>query len=495
MNKTYIAIDLKSFYASVECRERGLNPLTTNLVVADASRTEKTICLAVTPSLKAYGISGRARLFEVVQRVREINTKRRLKAENRHFSGKSYDDTELRNNPNLQLDYIVAPPRMAYYMDYSTKIFNIYRKYIAIEDIHVYSIDEVFLDVTSYLKIYAMNAQQLAMKIVKEILKSTGITATAGIGTNLYLCKVAMDIVAKHIAADKDGVRIASLDEYSYREKLWDHQPLTDFWRVGKGISRKLQENGMYTMGDVALCSLENESKLYKLFGVNAELLINHSWGYEPCEIKDIKNYRSKTNSLCSSQVLSKPYNSEQAQIVVGEMTESFALDLVSKGLVADQLTMTLNYDVDNMQNEYNLRYVDTAVIDGYGRQVPKPAHGSYNLAFSSSSTKILRKSYADLFNRIVNEKLLIRKISISATVLPEDKGRKESYKQYDLFSNIDENADEKTVSDLKKEKEIQKTILEIKKRYGKNAVMNVSDLQKDATTIKRNSEIGGHKA
>lgn len=495
MDKTYIAIDLKSFYASVECRQRGLDPLTTNLVVADASRTDKTICLAVTPSLKSYGIGGRARLFEVVQKVREINNQRLKRNKKNCFIGSSYDDIELKNNPDLKLDYIVAVPRMTYYMDYSTRIFNIYKKYIGVEDMHVYSIDEVFLDVTSYLGIYNMTAQQLAMMIIKEVLDTTGITATAGIGSNLYLCKIAMDIVAKHMQADENGVRIATLDEYSYRELLWEHQPLTDFWRVGKGISKKLQENGMYTMGDVAMCSLKNEDKLYKLFGVNAELLIDHSWGYEPCEIKDIKKYKSKSNSLFSSQVLSKPYTNEKAKIVVGEMAEAFALDLVGKKLVADHLTMNVNYDIENMQNEYNLRYVNEVVIDGYGRQVPKPAHGSSSLDFSTASTKILRKAFCDLFDKIVNKNLLIRKIGISAVILPEKEARKKQYKQIDLFSTVDEETEEKNKIELEKEKKVQKTILEIKKRFGKNAVMNVSDLQEDATTIKRNSEIGGHKA
>ena len=354
-NKTYIAIDLKSFYASVECRERNRDPLTTNLVVADPSRTEKTICLAVSPSLKAYGIPGRARLFEVVQKVREANNIRRRNIPDHHFNGSSDDSTKLGTDPTLQLDYIIAPPRMALYMEYSTRIYDIYLKYIAPEDIHIYSVDEVFMDVTGYLNTYHMTARELAMTMIQDELKTTGITATAGIGTNLYLCKIAMDIVAKHIEPDKDGVRIAELDEMSYRRKLWSHKPITDFWRVGQGYAKKLAEYGLYTMGDVARCSggkaneLYNEDLLYKLFGINAELLIDHAWGYEPCTMEQIKAYKPETNSICTGQVLHCPYDFDKTRLVVKEMTDLMSLDLVDKGLVTDQIVLTIGYDIDNL--------------------------------------------------------------------------------------------------------------------------------------------------
>ena len=355
--KTYIAIDLKSFYASVECKERNRDPLTTNLVVADKSRTEKTICLAVSPSLKSYGIPGRPRLFEVVQKVREANNKRRWKAPNRTFNGSSDDRAKLDANPALEIDYIVAPPRMAYYMEYSTKIYNVYLKYVAPEDIFPYSIDEVFMDVTDYLQTYRMTARELAMTMIQDVLKTTGITATAGIGTNMYLCKIAMDIVAKHIEPDKDGVRIAELDEMSYRRQLWNHRPLTDFWRVGKGYAKKLEEHGLYTMGDIARCSigkpneLYNEELLYKLFGINAELLIDHAWGYEPCTMEQVKAYKPETNSVSSGQVLHCPYDYEKAKLIVKEMTDQMVLDLVDKGVVTDQLVLTIGYDIENLSN------------------------------------------------------------------------------------------------------------------------------------------------
>ena len=391
--KTYIAIDLKSFYASVECRERSRDPLTTNLVVADPSRTEKTICLAVSPSLKKYGLSGRARLFEVIQKVNAANNIRKLKAPNHVFSGSSDDSTELQKNPSLKIDYIIAPPRMARYMEYSTKIYNIYLKYIAPEDIHIYSIDEVFIDVTHYLSTYNMTARELAMTMIQDILDTTGITATAGIGTNMYLCKIAMDIVAKHIEPDKNGVRIAELDEMSYRRLLWNHKPLTDFWRVGRGYSKKLEKIGLYTMGDIARCSIGkstdyyNEELLYKLFGINAELLIDHVWGYEPCTMEDVKAYKPETNSISSGQVLHCPYEFDKARLVVKEMIDLMALDLVDKGLVTNQIVLTIGYDIENMTDKNRSQsYKGTVTTNYYGKKVPKPAHGTTNLPKQTSS-------------------------------------------------------------------------------------------------------------
>ena len=384
--KTYIAIDLKSFYASVECRERSRDPLTTNLVVADPSRTEKTICLAVSPSLKKYGLSGRARLFEVIQKVNAANNIRKLKAPNHVFSGSSDDSTELQKNPSLKIDYIIAPPRMARYMEYSTKIYNIYLKYIAPEDIHIYSIDEVFIDVTHYLSTYNMTARELAMTMIQDILDTTGITATAGIGTNMYLCKIAMDIVAKHIEPDKNGVRIAELDEMSYRRLLWNHRPITDFWRVGRGYSKKLEKIGLYTMGDIARCSIGkptdyySEELLYKLFGINAELLIDHAWGYEPCTMEDVKAYKPETNSISSGQVLHCPYEFDKARLVVKEMTDLMVLDLVDKGLVTNQIVLTIGYDIENITDKNRSQsYKGTVTTNYYGKKVPKPAHGTTN--------------------------------------------------------------------------------------------------------------------
>ncbi|MDE6221732.1 MAG: DNA methylase, partial [Lachnospiraceae bacterium] len=413
-NHIYIAIDLKSFYASVECVERQLDPMDTNLVVADASRTEKTICLAVSPSLKSFGISGRARLFEVVQKVREVNTLRKSEAPNHQFMGESYLAKELQEHPEFSLSYIIAPPRMAHYMEYSTKIYEIYLKYIAPEDIHVYSIDEVFMDVTAYLKTYALSARELAAKIIQDVLARTGITATAGIGTNLYLCKIAMDIVAKHVDPDSNGVRIAELDEMKYRELLWDHQPITDFWRVGHGYARKLAEYGMFTMGDVARCSIGddrnyyNEDLLYKLFGVNAELLIDHAWGWEPTTIELIKQYKPEANSLSSGQVLQCPYDSAKAKLVVKEMTDLLVLDLVEKHLVTDQLVLTIGYDIDNLANPENVsKYKGEITTDHYGRKVPKHAHGTANMEEPSSSTKQIMDTVMALYDRIVDKNLL----------------------------------------------------------------------------------------
>ena len=420
--RTYIAIDLKSFYASVECRERGLDPLDTNLVVADESRTDKTICLAVTPSLKSYGISGRGRLFEVKQRVKEANAGRQHDAPGHKLDGSSCFHSELLKNPNLAIDFVIAPPRMAYYMEYSTRIYNVYLKYVAPEDIVVYSIDEVFMDVTDYLSTYKLSPHDLAMKIILDVLETTGITATAGIGTNLFLCKVAMDIVAKHIPADKNGVRIAELDEMKFRQELWSHQPLTDFWRVGHGYAKKLEQNGMFTMGDVARCSVHDEDKLYKLFGKNAELLIDHAWGWEPTTIEAIKAYRPSTNSLGSGQVLHQPYTAEKAKLVLREMADLLVLDLVDKGLVTDQIVVTVGYDIENLADpERSKKYHGAIVKDHYGRQIPKHAHGTANLDGHTSSTRKIMCAASDLFDRIVDKNLLVRRLNIVANhVLPE---------------------------------------------------------------------------
>ena len=504
--KTYIAIDLKSFYASVECKERNRDPLTTNLVVADKSRTEKTICLAVTPSLKSYGIPGRPRLFEVVQKVREANNKRRWKAPNRTFNGSSDDMAELDANPALEIDYIVAPPRMAYYMEYSTKIYNVYLKYVAPEDIFPYSIDEVFMDVTDYLQTYRMTARELAMTMIQDVLKTTGITATAGIGTNMYLCKIAMDIVAKHIEPDKDGVRIAELDEMSYRRQLWNHRPLTDFWRVGKGYAKKLEEHGLYTMGDIARCSigkpneLYNEELLYKLFGINAELLIDHAWGYEPCTMEQVKAYKPETNSVSSGQVLHCPYDYEKARLIVKEMTDQMVLDLVDKGLVTDQLVLTIGYDIENLSNA-NLRnqYKGEVTIDRYGRKVPKHAHGTANLEKKTSSTRLITNAVMDLYDRVVDENLLVRRITITANKLVDEKSVKQEdeYQQLDLFTDYEalkkKQAEEE--EKLERERRMQEAMLSIKKKFGKNAVLKGMNLEEGATAKDRNEQIGGHKA
>lgn len=491
--KKYLCIDLKSFFASVECVERGLNPMTTNLVVADKGRTEKTICLAVTPSLKAYGIPGRARLFEVVQKVREVNNQRRLNAPKRTFSDKSFNSEELNNNPSLELDYIVAPPRMAYYMEYSTRIYNVYLKYIAPEDIHVYSIDEVFIDITHYLATYKLSAHDFARKLIQDVLNTTGITATAGIGTNMYLAKIAMDIEAKHIPADKDGVRIAELDEMSYREKLWSHKPLTDFWRVGKGYANKLERYGMKTMGDVARCSLYDEDLLYRLFGVNAELLIDHAWGWEPCTIKEIKAYKPTTNSLSSGQVLQTPYYFDKAKLVTREMAEALALELVEKALVTNQVVLTIGYDIDNLTDE-NIQYKGDIVTDFYGRKVPKHAHGTGNIDRYTASSKLIVDATMELFDRIVDKSLLVRRINIAVCKLQREKDVKDNQvEQLDLFTDYEKK--NKQEENLKKEKRMQEAVLSIKKKYGKNAILKGMNLEEGATAKERNSQIGGHKA
>lgn len=505
-NRIYIAIDLKSFYASVECRERGLDPLTTNLVVADSSRTEKTICLAVSPSLKAYGIPGRPRLFEVVQRVNAVNNNRRWHAPNHTFTGSSTDDTELRTNRALALDYLIAPPRMSCYMEYSAKIYDIYLKYVASEDIHVYSIDEVFMDVTSYLNTCHMTARQMAMTIIQDVLQHTGITATAGIGTNLYLCKVAMDIVAKHTEPDKDGVRIAELDEMSYRRQLWNHQPLTDFWRVGHGYQKKLEEYGICTMGDLARCSLGkptdfyNEDLLYKLFGINAELLIDHAWGWEPCTMKDIKSYKSLTNSISSGQVLQCPYDYEKARLVVWEMTDLLVLELVEKGLVTDQMALTIGYDVENLSNPVRKTcYRGAVTTDHYGRKIPKQAHGTINLDGQTSSSQIILDAVMELFDEIVDKNLSVRRMNVVANHVVTEGSvmQKKQYEQLDLFTDYQAEAEQqKEENELRnREKKMQQAMLSIKKKYGKNAILRGKNLQEGATAQERNQQIGGHKA
>lgn len=498
--RIYIAFDLKSFYASVECRERGLDPMDTNLVVADESRTDKTICLAVTPPLKSCGISGRGRLFEVKQRVIEVNSERRYRAPQHKLSGSSYLFSELQANPSLAIDFIIAPPRMACYMEYSTRIYTIYMKYAAPEDIVVYSIDEVFIDVTDYLDAFQLSPHMLAMKIIQDILSETGITATAGIGTNLFLCKVAMDIVAKHIPPDKNGVRIAELNEMSYRQMLWSHQPLTDFWRVGHGYARKLKEHGMFTMGDVALCSVAHEELLYTLFGKNAELLIDHAWGWEPCTIKDIKAYRPTSQSLGSSQVLPCPYSAEKARLVLREMVDQLVLDLADKKLITDQLVLTVGYDIENLAvPERCSNYQGPVVLDSYGRQIPRHAHGTANLSCHTASSKELIRAASDLFDRIVNPILLIRRLSITAnhTVPERSVSTPILYEQMNLFTDYAalEKRRKKKQAELERDKKLQQAILTIKKKYGRNAILRGMSLEEGATARERNKQIGGHKA
>lgn len=499
MDKTcFIAIDLKSFYASVECVERGLDPLTTNLVVADESRTEKTICLAATPAIKAYGVPGRARLFEVVQKIKTANNKRRFWAPGRTFIGKSHDATELAGNPNLAIDYIVAPPRMAFYMDYSARIYKVYLRYIAPQDIHTYSIDEVFINATPYLDTYKTTAHDLAMKLVREVLAETGITATAGIGTNLYLAKIAMDIVAKHIPPDRDGVRIAALNEMRYRQKLWAHTPITDFWRVGKGYAEKLANMGLYSMGDVARRSLDaqGEKELYKVFGVNAELLIDHAWGYEPCTMEAIKAYRPASTSISSGQVLHCPYTHEQARLIVWEMADQMILDLVAKKLLTNQIVLDVGYDIENIAKGYT----GPVHVDHYGRRVPKPAHGTVSLKKHSSSTKELLHETLALYDRIVNPTLMVRRITITmGKLIDEDSAAKqnEDVVQFNLFSDTEKEAKESAAAEHaeQKEKSLQHTMIAIKNKFGKNAILKAANLKEEARTITRNGEIGGHKA
>ena len=493
--KIYMCIDLKSFYASVECMERGVDPLTTNLVVADSSRTEKTICLAVSPSLKEYGLPGRARLFEVVSKAKEINQERRKLISFRKFTGSSYNKLELNKNHHLKLDYIVATPRMNLYMKYSTDIYNVYLKYLDSKDIYVYSIDEVFCDITNYLKYYHMNSYELVTKIIKDVYDTTGITATAGIGTNLYLAKIAMDIVAKHTSPNKEGVRIAYLDEMRYRNLLWNHQPLTDFWRVGSGYTKKLNTNEIYTMGDIAKCSINNEDLLYKLFGVNAETLIDHAWGYEPVTLKDIKNYKPSSNSITSGQVLHEPYNYTKTKLIVEEMIELLSLDLVRKKLVTNQLVLTIGYDISNI----NERYIGEIVTDRYGRSIPKHSTGRINIGHYTSSTNILMENIINLFNKIIDKKLLVRRINITANnVVNEKKCETQiSYQQFDIFTDAEKLVQEIICQKEEeiKERNLQRTMNKIKSKYGKNSILKAMNLEEGGTTIERNKQVGGHKA
>lgn len=492
--KTYIAIDLKSFYASVECVERGLDPLKNNLVVADEGRTEKTICLAVSPSLKAHGVSGRARLFEVVERVKQVNNNRKLNINYADFKGESYNADELKDD-YLKLSYIVAPPRMNLYKKYSNRIFAIYSNFVSPEDILVYSIDEVFIDATNYLRSRGVTAYQLAMDMIKAVLAETGITATAGIGTNMYLAKVAMDIVAKHIEADKDGVRIAKLDEMSYRRQLWNYRPITDFWRVGRGIGKRLESVGIYTMGDIAKCSLGsdtefyNENLLYKLFGINAELLIDHAWGWEPCTIEDVKSYKPDTKSISSGQVLTRPYSFDETAVIVREMAELLALDLVDKKVTTNQIVLTLNYDTENIKKGYK----GEITVDGYGRKIPKHAHGTSNINRLTSSSKLVVNAAMYVFYRIADRSLSVRKVSICANHITDENKTEPANVQLDLFTDYSKIKAEEDA--LKKERSLQNAMLRIQKRYGKNAILKGTNLQDCATTVERNNQVGGHKA
>lgn len=496
MKRIYACIDLKSFYASVECVERGLDPLNTNLVVADVSRTEKTICLAVTPSLKQYGLGGRARLYEVEQKIKEININRSIENNYYKFTGSSYLDNELQKNKSLELAYIIAPPRMKKYMEYSSNIYNVYLKFLAPEDIFVYSIDEVFLELTAYLKYYKLTASELITKIIKDIYETTGITATAGIGTNLYLAKVCMDIVAKKALPNKIGVRIAEIDEKSYRELLWAHRPLTDFWRVGNGYAQKLAEQNIFTMGDIARCSIHNEDLLYKLFGVNAELLIDHAWGYEPVTLSEVKNYKPENNSLSSGQVLHSAYNYQKVKLIVKEMIELLSLDLVEKRLLTNQLVLTISYDRENLTNKtiYN-NYFGEITIDRYGRKIPKHSHGTINLEYYSSSTKYLSKKCVELFERIINKKLLVRKVTITASNLITETELENNlvYEQLDFFT---ENTyqKEQDKEEEKKELKLQHAIIDLKNKYGKSSILKGMNLEEGATTIERNNQVGGHQ-
>ena len=492
MDRVYICIDLKSFYASVECVERGLDPLHTNLVVADKSRTEKTICLAVSPSLKKYGIPGRARLFEVVQKVDEINKERKNNIPNHKFIGKSYFEKELENSL-LELDYIVATPRMKYYMDYSSKIYDIYLRFVAPEDIFSYSIDEVFCDITSYLKHYKITPREMITKMIQAVYEETGITATGGIGTNMYLAKIAMDIVAKHTEANEFGVRIAELDEMSYRKLLWNHKPITDFWRVGKGTANRLSKYKIYTMGDICRCSLENEELLYKLFGVNAETLIDHAWGWEPITLSDVKKYKPKVNSISSGQVLAYPYRSDKARLIVKEMTDSLVLDLVKKNLVTNQIVLTICYDVSNLST-----YTGEVKSDFYGRRAPKDAHGTINIDHKTSSTTIIMKHVLKLFDSIINKDLTVRRIYVvfCNTTLKDDNKKEVKIEQFNLFDDYESQEEKNKINYEEEEKEnnLQKALLDIKNKYGKNSILKGMNYEEGGTMIERNGQVGGHR-
>ena len=502
-NRTYIAIDLKSFYASVECVERGLDPLCTHLVVADESRTEKTICLAVTPSLKAYGVPGRARLFEAIQKVEEVNRQRQYRAPNRDFTGSSQDANELKKHPEWAVDFIKAPPRMGLYIEYSTRIYDIYLRHVAPEDIHVYSIDEVFMDVTGYLKTVRMTAQQFASSIIREVFAETGITAAAGVGSNLYLCKVAMDIVAKHVQPDEHGVRVAELNEMSYRHLLWNHRPITDFWRVGGGYARKLEQYGLYTMGDIARCSLgspgmrHSEELLYKLFGVNAELLIDHAWGWESCTMADIKSYKPSSSSLGTGQVLHCPYPFDKARIIVQEMMEQLSLDLLDKGLVTDQMVLTIGYE--HLTGQQLKEYTGVIATDHYGRNIPRHANGSVNLPRPTSSARLLTEAVTGLFDRIADPALLIRRVNLVASRTVDERtiAARPAFEQLDLFTDYTalQKQQEAEEAMLLRERSCQQAVLEIRRKYGKNAILRGMNLQDGATAMDRNRQIGGHRA
>ena len=502
MEKTYLCCDLKSYYASVECIDRGLEPMAINLVVADAARTDKTICLAVSPALKSFGISGRPRLFEVKQRVRDINYERRMRLPSKAFWDKSCDLRELQNDPTLELDYIIAPPRMRRYMEVSAKIHGIFLKYFSAEDIHVYSIDEAFVDLTAYLPFYRLSAHALAERVVNAVFQTTGITATVGIGTNLYLAKIAMDIMAKHSEPDENGFRFASLDEMSYRRSLWNHRPLTDFWRVGRGYAKKLEQCGLYTMGDIARCSVGkenefyNEELLYKMFGVNAELLIDHAWGWEPCTIADVKAYQPEHNSVGAGQVLHCPYDAQKAKIVVKEMLDLLTLDLVEKHLVTDQIVLTVGYDIENLTSGKG--YTGEVTVDRYGRKIPKHAHGTANLREYTASARMITDAVMELYDRIVNPHLMVRRISMAANhVLDEKKAAdKTEFRQLDLFTDFTGGNEKKQQDEkLEREKKMQEAVLSIKKKYGKNAILKGLNFQEGATTKARNEQIGGHKS
>ena len=497
--KIYIAIDLKSFYASVECTERSLDPLTTNLVVADPSRTEKTICLAVSPTLKSLGIPGRARLFEVLSKIKQINSERREQLFDKEFLGASSDAIELSFNKNLAIDFIVAPPRMSLYLEYSTRIYKIYLKHVAPEDIHVYSIDEVFIDATPYLRSKNMTPREFAKMLITDILDSTGITATAGIGTNLFLCKVAMDITAKHITENENGVRIAELDEMSYRRTLWDHRPLTDFWRVGRSYANTLESHGLYTMGDIARCSLKSEDLLYRLFGVNAELLIDHAWGWEPCTINDIKSYKPSNNSLSSGQVLQHPYNFEKTKIVVREMTDMLVLDLVEKGLVTDQIVLIIGYDTENLSHgDAETDMNEVIVNDYYGRRIPKHTRCNVNWGMYTSSTRLINEKVLSEFENKASKKLSVRRITVTAcNVISESEAmRNRPIVQLDLFTDNNETQmkSEAEKEEYAREKRKQKALIEIKNKYGKNAILKGTNFEDGATAKDRNNQIGGHR-
>lgn len=496
--KQYIAIDLKSFYASVECVERGLDPLDTNLVVADESRTRKTICLAISPSLKTLGLGGRARLFEVDQKVADANFKRKFEFPSHRLNGKSVSYRELQQDSSLAIDFLIAPPRMGFYIDYSTRIYNIYLKFIAPEDIHVYSIDEVIIDATTYLTVYNITARDLARKMIREVLNSTGITATAGIGTNMYLCKVAMDIMAKKMPPDKDGVRIAELDEMSYRRELWTHKPITDFWRIGSGIAGRLSPYGVHTMGDIARLSITNEPLLYNMFGVNAELIIDHAWGWEPVTMAMVKNYRPNSHSTGSGQVLTSPYTIDKARNVIMEMAESVALDLVERKLLASKIEIVIGYDQSSLDSDEIAQMYDGKVVrNHFGRMVPASGHATANLQEPTSSSSIISKAVSMAYDKAANPLLLVRRLYVTACGLIPESTVGSSPRQLHLFSDYLSES-EHVVSESSRqnrERRLQETMLKIKRMYGKNAILKGLNFADGATQRTRNTQIGGHHA